>query len=45
MPALCKLYVIRETAGAAVDPEDDPCNDFLNVFLPELDRLVFSGPK
>ena len=44
-PALCKLYVIRETAGVVVDPEDDPCNDFLSVFLPELDRLVFSAPK
>jgi Protein of unknown function (DUF3485) len=41
-PALCKLYVIRETAGAVVDPGVDPCNDFLRVFLPELDRLVFS---
>jgi len=44
-PALCKLYVIRETGGAVVDPGDDPCNDFLSVFLPELDRLVFSAPK
>ncbi len=44
-PALCKLYVIRETAGAAVEPGADPCNDFLSVFLPELDRLVFSNPK
>jgi exosortase len=43
--ALCKLYVVRETAGAVVDPGADPCNDFLRVFLPELDRLVFSGPK
>ncbi len=44
-PALCKLYVIRETAGAVVDPEADPCNDFMSVFLPELDRLVFSTPN
>ncbi len=44
-PALCKLYVVRETAGAVVDPVGDPCNDFLSVFLPELDRLVFSPPK
>jgi hypothetical protein len=43
--ALCKLYVIRETAGVVVDPEADPCNDFLSVFLPELDRLVFSKPN
>jgi hypothetical protein len=40
--ALCKLYVIRETAGTVVKPEDDPCNDFLDVFLPELDRRVFA---
>jgi len=44
-PSLCKLYVIRETGGAAVEPVDDPCNDFMNVFLPELDRLAFSEPK
>ena len=37
-PALCKLYVIRETWGKVVDPEADPCNEFLAVFLPELDR-------
>jgi hypothetical protein len=44
-PALCKLYVIRETAGAVVNPGADPCNDFLNVLLPELDKVVFSAPK
>jgi hypothetical protein len=44
-PALCKLYVIRETAGVTVDPADDPCNDFLTVFLPELDKLVFAARK
>ena len=43
--ALCKLYVVRETGGAVVDPGADPCNDFLKVFLPELDRIVFSAPK
>jgi hypothetical protein len=40
--AICKLYVVRETWGKDVDAKDDPCNDFLSVFLPELDRLVFS---
>jgi hypothetical protein len=45
VPALCKLYVIRETAGAVVEPAADPCNDFLSVFLPELDKLVFANPK
>jgi hypothetical protein len=44
-PWLCKLYVVRETAGAVVDPGGDPCNDFMSVFLPELDRVVFSEPK
>jgi len=42
-PALCKLYVIRETWGKIVDPEADPCKEFLAVFLPELDRHVFSS--
>jgi hypothetical protein len=42
--ALCKLYVVRETAGAVVEPRDDPCTDFLGVFLPELDRRVFTVP-
>lgn len=44
VPALCKLYVVRETAGAGIEPEADPCHDFLTVFLPELDRLVWSVP-
>jgi hypothetical protein len=44
-PALCKLYVIRETAGATVEPEDDPCNDFLRELLPRLDELVFPSPS
>ncbi|MGP0069471.1 MAG: exosortase-associated EpsI family protein [Isosphaeraceae bacterium] len=43
--ALCKLYVVRETAGTVVDPNADPCNDFMSVFLPELDRIVFSEPQ
>jgi hypothetical protein len=43
--ALCKLYVVRETPGTVVEPERDPCTDFLGVFLPELDRLVFSAPR
>jgi len=44
-PWLCKLYVVRETAGSAVKPEDDPCADFLAVFLSEIDRRVFDSPK
>jgi hypothetical protein len=41
-PALCKLYVVRETSGVMVDPKDDACNDFLTLLLPEIDRSVFS---
>jgi hypothetical protein len=41
-PALCKLYVIRETSGVIAGPQDDACNDFLTLFLPEVDRSVFS---
>jgi len=40
-PTICKLYVVRETGGAAIDPSRDPCNDFMDLFLPELDRAVF----
>jgi hypothetical protein len=39
---LTKLYVVRETGGAVVEPDRDPCKDFLDVLLPELDRAVFS---
>lgn len=44
-PALCKLYVIREATGGVVAPQNDPCNDFLTLFLPEIDRCVFSGAR
>ena len=44
-PALCKLYVVRETSGAVVDPTNDPGNDFLKLLLPQLDSLVFTGPR
>jgi hypothetical protein len=40
-PTLTKLYVVRDTGGVAVDPDRDPCSEFLDVFLPELDRAVF----
>jgi hypothetical protein len=39
---LTKLYLVRETGGAVVEPDRDPCKDFLDVLLPELDRAVFS---
>jgi Protein of unknown function (DUF3485) len=44
-PWLCKVYVIRETAGSTIKPEDDPCTEFLSVFLSEVDRLVFDFPR
>jgi hypothetical protein len=42
-PFLTKLYLVRETSGAKVDPKADPCNELINRILPELDRLI-SGP-
>jgi hypothetical protein len=42
-PVLSKLYVSRETWGKVVEPANDPCTDFMAVFLPELDRRVFSS--
>ncbi|MHB1556392.1 MAG: exosortase-associated EpsI family protein [Isosphaeraceae bacterium] len=40
-PILSKLYLVRETGGAPVEPDRDPCVEFLDVFLPELERAVF----
>lgn len=42
-PVLCKLYVVRETGGATVAPEDDPIRELLAELLPALDRAVFSA--
>ena len=39
-PMLSKLYVVRDTAGSAVDPKDDPAREFLSLLLPELDRII-----
>ncbi len=41
---LCKLYVVRQAGGADVEPDHDPCNEFLDVLLPVLDRTVFAEP-
>jgi hypothetical protein len=38
---LSKLYVVRETAGAIVDPKQDASNDLLNLLLPAIDHYVF----
>jgi hypothetical protein len=40
---LCKLYVVRKTGRAAVDPGRDPCNEFFDLLLPILDRTVFAA--
>lgn len=40
-PMLSKLYIVRETGGASVEPDRDPSKEFLDVFLPELHRAVF----
>jgi hypothetical protein len=37
---LTKLYLVRETSGAKVDPKTDPCNEFMTILLPELDGLI-----
>ncbi len=39
-PMLSKLYIVRETGGAPVEPDRDPCKEFLDVLLPELDRAL-----
>jgi len=39
-PMLSKLYVVRETGGAKIDPKDDPCNEFMTHLLPALDSAM-----
>lgn len=39
-PSLTKLYLVREIGGARADPKNDPCNEFMALLLPELDRLI-----
>jgi hypothetical protein len=41
-PALCKLYVVRETSGGVVPPTEDPCIELIAQLLPAIDRVVFS---
>jgi hypothetical protein len=40
---LSKLYIVRQTEGVAIDPKNDPSNEFIKVLLPELDRAVFKA--
>ena len=49
-PYLVKLYVVRETGGAATDPGKDPASEFLALLLPELNLVISpadlpTGPK
>jgi hypothetical protein len=39
--ALYKLYVVHQPLTKADEAQDDPCTDFLKVFLPELDKCLF----
>jgi hypothetical protein len=41
-PVLSKLYIVRETGGVDLDPDQDPCAGFLSLLLPELDRMLSS---
>jgi hypothetical protein len=41
-PVLHKLYVQRDLSGLAEPTTDDPCEAFLKVLLPELDRTLFA---
>ncbi len=40
LPALYKLYVIRETGGRTTTLDDDPAADFLRRLLPEASRVL-----
>jgi uncharacterized protein DUF3485 len=42
--ALYKLYVIRELGSTNEQAEDDTCQSFMGMFLPELDRDLFPKP-
>ncbi len=43
VPVLHKLYVIRELNGSgAKDGDNDPCQRFIQVLVPALDRALFS---
>jgi hypothetical protein len=44
-PAICKLYVIHQLTDENEPLEKDPCNEFVRVFLPELNRVLFASPK
>jgi|SRR5579864_1414367 len=39
-PFLYKLYVVRDVSGSTADQKKDPTVSFLQVFLPELERIL-----
>jgi hypothetical protein len=41
-PVLHKLYVLRELGGPGEPDRGEPCQDFLQVLLPELQRTLFA---
>jgi hypothetical protein len=41
VPALYKLYLLREMTRADAGTADDPCREFLSELLPELRRTLF----
>jgi hypothetical protein len=42
LPVLYKLYVLRSLAGPEETKPDEPCQAFLKVLLPELERSLFA---
>jgi hypothetical protein len=41
-PVLHKLYVVRKLSGLSEAEGTEPCEEFLNVLLPELRRTLFA---
>jgi hypothetical protein len=41
--AICKLYVIRPMAEENERRDNDPCNEFIRAFVPELNRTLFDA--
>jgi hypothetical protein len=42
---LHKLYVVRDLNTLEEDTKADPCLDFMQLLLPELDRVLFNQPS
>jgi hypothetical protein len=41
-PVLHKLYVVRDLNTLEENTKSDPCLDFMQLLLPELDRVLFN---